>query len=357
MDSLFEAIKGKDLNMVQRLLNLPGTEVDAMNQHGETPLLRAIEFQNVEIVSELLVHGALPDGPEGSRYPPLWFAVDRNCQRIVPLLIQAGANVDVICNGCTPLAAACKPYFGVTTARMLVEADALVDKFESMAPLHAATKSNSTECVEFLISSGADVNLADSNGRTPLHLAAQREQIGCVQLLLQAGALPNKTDPEGCNALHYLGLRDAKSALVVESLIQAGIDVKHRNKHGLTPLQALSQKYHSSGSERRKKKDDFYVSIQDVDAAITDLVIAGDRSWPEVPTPCVGLEKALLPIYKEAPEDLPQLFQRLEPRLQDVVRNTLILLHGRLHEKSLRMAVLAEVLKPPSWETWVIQKS
>jgi hypothetical protein len=80
-------------------------------------------------------------------------------------------------------------------------------------------------------------------------------------------------------------------------------------------------------------------------AIIVQLVTAGDRSWQHVPTPCVGLEMALRSVYTNAPQELPALFRRLQPQVQEVVRNTLKVLHrGFVNEEALRMEVLVRVL-------------
>ena len=44
----------------------------------------------------------------------------------------------------------------------------------------------------------------------------------------------------------------------------------------------------------------------------TALVPAGDRSWQCVPTPCPGLEAAMLSVWQAAPDELPRLVKRME---------------------------------------------
>ena len=45
---------------------------------------------------------------------------------------------------------------------------------------------------------------------------------------------------------------------------------------------------------------------------MTTLVAAGDRSWESVPTPCPGLEAAMLSVWQAAPDEMPELVKRME---------------------------------------------
>lgn len=47
------------------------------------------------------------------------------------------------------------------------------------------------ECAALLVSGGADIELADLDGRTPLWFAVQQGQTACALMLLRAGASAN----------------------------------------------------------------------------------------------------------------------------------------------------------------------
>lgn len=57
-----------------------------------------------------------------------------------------------------------------------------------------AVKSHQTDCLEFLLSKGANTHLGDGFGNTALHKAAYLGHEDCVKLLIQHGA-----DPFACN--------------------------------------------------------------------------------------------------------------------------------------------------------------
>src|SRR4051794_37121828 len=56
--------------------------------------------------------------------------------------------------------------------------------------------------VESFLDSGANVNVAGSNGQTPLMQAAEMENLGILQLLLARGADVNLPGYFGCTPLH-----------------------------------------------------------------------------------------------------------------------------------------------------------
>lgn len=64
-------------------------------------------------------------------------------------------------------------------------------------------KNNDQKAVEKLISKGADLNLADSKGKTALMYAAENSNDKLVEILLARGADPSIVDPNRMRALDY----------------------------------------------------------------------------------------------------------------------------------------------------------
>jgi hypothetical protein len=130
--------------------------------------------------------------------------------------------------------------------------------------------------------------------RTPMHGAARYRQPECVTALLAAGA----------------------DACITEI-------------HGRSPVL------------RCFAKDAEYSDIR----IIAMLVAAGDRQWACVPSPCPGLVSALMSVWKEAPEELPQLAARLTPGVKRRIQAALCTLHHvspRHLPEHIRMSMLDE---------------
>jgi len=75
------------------------------------------------------------------------------------------------------------------------------DKF-GRTPLMYSCLGDHSECAEFLIKCGADVNMKDMLGRTSLLWAAHKGNFSCLKLLLSRGADWKEKDNEGQTSLH-----------------------------------------------------------------------------------------------------------------------------------------------------------
>ena len=339
---LFDAITIGDLAEVESFLQTPGVDVDINieEEYGEedayTPLIRAIGCNQKSIVEVLLAHGAAVNGVDSAESTPLQVACwqDNANKEIVKLLLEHGAEIDAFMGRfeMTPLTLACNAKANVGIVQLLLNAGADANGGNGeIAPLHEAAKFKNIKALKLLIKAGADVNIqatvdyylpAES---TPLHFAARTGNIVSVATLLAAGADPNITNEDGETPLHSTELRP--SADIVNALLAAGCDPLHRDNDGRTPLQLFF-------NQRRNRN--FSASHFKI---ITALVAAGDRSWGCVPTPCPGLEAAMLSVWQDAPEELPELVKRLKDPPQNLIE-----LYARIHNKEMKK-VVQEVLR------------
>ena len=331
-------------------------EEDAENNGEEeventyTALGAAIIKDDRAIIEILFAHGASVNGPVGVFVTPLQLACQSGSLDIVSLLLEHGADVDATTvETRTPLTLACESDENLDIVELLLNAGADENGGDKrIVPIREAARSGNTEAVELLIaemnsSYVADLFLVPPPGwSSPLHCAACRNQLNCVTTLLAARAYPNSTDAEGQNPLHDAAWN--LSVDVVLPLLYAGCSPLHRDNNGRTPLQYLYE-----------KRNEELVSVEDYKIIIT-LVAAGDHSWQCVPTPCPGLEAAMLCVWTDAPDELPELvkrthnppenltelFPRMDEEMQKVVQEVLRVLH---HHFSGFPQVKEQVLK------------
>jgi ankyrin repeat protein len=149
-----EAIRKKDGNTVQEMLDVPGTTI-----------VNARDVTSGETALHIVV----------ARRDLTW----------ITFLAAKGANVNAR-NG-----------RGVT-------------------PLQLAVGMGFTEGVELLLEKGARVDEPDAAGETPLISAVHRRDTGLMRLLLKAGANPDRADNSGRTAREYASLGGKGNSLLTE---------------------------------------------------------------------------------------------------------------------------------------------
>ncbi|GAU87169.1 hypothetical protein RvY_00061 [Ramazzottius varieornatus] len=198
-----------DLELIDWLLN-EGSEIDARNRAGVTPMMVAVHHGYFDLVRLLA-------SKEGS---------DLNAED------RFGQNLLWYCFGGTErygqIAAFC-----LNTKKPVEPTSNLIGK---PILVRACEKGNKArDIVELLIRSGCNVDeAAVRTGRTPLIEAARRGASGVIQLLLQEGADPDLVDHKQVHSTHEAVYHGHVEALQV--LASAGAHLDSPAHHGNTPL-------------------------------------------------------------------------------------------------------------------------
>lgn len=242
-------------DIVHRMI-AAGADVNARNSYRGTVLTKAITHVSyslaLETIRELISKKASVVAADDYGQTPLMLAASNSETELVNMLLEAGAKPSLNAKdkaGRTALINAAGSFraSSLPIMRTLLGSGAKVNEAneDGATALMLAAKSASVERVETLLKSGAtaSVNAKDKRGLPALIYAitgygqSEIELIKTVKALLAAGAHVNEVDETGRTALMHLaeGYRTGMTELV-QTLIDAGANVKTANNDGQTPL-------------------------------------------------------------------------------------------------------------------------
>ena len=127
---------------------------EKQKQYGCTPLVVAIQGNDIKVATYLLSNGANVNFVDTKKWTPIFHAIQSNQVDMVKLLLRSGADVNVL-DG------------------------------TKAAPIHWAAFGGQSEILRLLIAAGADKNALDDRGLNPITIAAQLRHVDVVRMLLR----------------------------------------------------------------------------------------------------------------------------------------------------------------------------
>jgi uncharacterized protein len=171
-------------------------ELNARDAHGRTPLHVATFAKQRSAIQALAKGGADLNLLEHDRYDAVTIASVANDEETLRLLLSLGASAKQVTSrydGTALIAAAHLGHAGVV--RQLIAAGAPLDHVNNLhwtAAIESVVLGDGgprhQDTLRALIASGANLQLADREGRTPLQLAKGRGYAEMVKMLEAAGA-------------------------------------------------------------------------------------------------------------------------------------------------------------------------
>jgi ankyrin repeat protein len=236
---LIVAISQRQAAVAEKLLDFPAV-IQGVNEFfvatdpkKRTAFQLAVEKGQAGVVAKMLAFGSNINAPDADGVTPLQHAVVKGNLALVRTLIAEGADLNrPFPGGETPLHAACgAPEIAdgalrATLVRCLVRAGADPDLAlaagSKATPLHlAAQAANGAEALAVLLEFKAQTERTDAQGSTPLFYAARRSDAAVLRQLLQAGADPNARHLQDARTPLIEAVRE-NSAAAVRALLDFG---------------------------------------------------------------------------------------------------------------------------------------
>jgi len=220
------------------LLVESGSNPNARNNLGETPLHLAAIANNLVVAKALIAFGADISARDRNEETALFFAVRKGSTDIVRLLVSSKTDANVRGkNGYTPLIVAIrwgedKAEIG-RIAQYLVDSGADVNArkpgggwgaagSDGQTALQQASEFGYASVVELLIRRGADVNQEFKDGRTPLYWAARNGRKDIVEILIRSGANVNAKASGRSALMAAMAARQERRSEIYELLVKHG---------------------------------------------------------------------------------------------------------------------------------------
>ncbi|KAL7950549.1 ankyrin repeat-containing domain protein [Trichoderma barbatum] len=236
----------KGLTEVVRALLEYGSDINAADSSGQTPLHCAAEHGMCEIAEILFAHKSITgqqaniDAPDRYRYTPLHYAARAGEREMVELLLQNKASTNHQSHrGETPLHVAVEYP---TVVRLLAEAGSRLDAltlYES-TPLHFAVIKGSLESAKVLLEQGASWDTVDYENNSPLRYAIVANDVTIVEAIIQ-----HRLKLKKCVEISWADLKSAmvpSARRIMEFLVKwlpSILSMKDDNDN--TPLHAAAE--------------------------------------------------------------------------------------------------------------------
>lgn len=188
---LYLAAQNGSAAMIERLLEAGASAQQEVGHEGETVLMTVARTGNVEAAEVLLRNGAIVDARENWHgQTALMWAAAQSHPEMIRALADAGADVNARSN------------VEEWERQMTREPREKWLPPGGMTPVMFAAREGCTECVPVLVAAGADVNLTTPDGLSPVVLALINGHYDAAAALIEAGVDVNLIDYAGRGALY-----------------------------------------------------------------------------------------------------------------------------------------------------------
>ncbi|XP_063927802.1 uncharacterized protein LOC135140972 [Zophobas morio] len=226
-----------------------GTDVNAANKYGRTPLYVAVENGHEEVVKYLVDEAhANVNKKAWDGLGPLELAIKQGNVNMVRLFLEKNVDVDSTDGyGMKPLHLAAKQS-NLEILVMVLERSKSVDvrTSNSRTSLHFTVENGNLAFCEYLLEKKARVNVSDETGKSCLFLAIIFGHWEIFELLLKHNANVDAFDNEGTNCVHWAAEHGRLKMLEVLANKSKRAIIDEKCMNGSTPLHWAAHKGHNA---------------------------------------------------------------------------------------------------------------
>lgn len=251
----------RDFEIMKLLLD-HGADINALGRGGFTPLHESFSMSDsntnkppavkgIEVSRFLLEKGARSDIKNETGATALEYAASQEKCDLATfrLVLSRCSDVDAL-NQCLSNLGKSRPTEDkIVMIRSLISSGADLESKDKngRTPLLRSVQNQST--FEALLHCGALLGAVDAKGRGVLHMAAHLVMVPRLRELVQLGLNPSSVDSNGSNLLHEIvGDRSLKEELV-KVLLDWGISINSRNLSGQTCLHVYFEQFIQNNPE------------------------------------------------------------------------------------------------------------
>jgi ankyrin repeat protein len=161
-------------------------DINETDRYGRTQLHISAEKGSQAQVLRLLENGAELDMGDDTEKTALHYAVLNGHTNIVKILLEEGADSNLQDeNGCSCLLLLRRNIEQILPLLLEFGANLEIADYEGRTLLNLAAQTKDKNFIKFLLDAGADVNCQDAKGMTPLLNAAKAKNYEVVEFLLK----------------------------------------------------------------------------------------------------------------------------------------------------------------------------
>ena len=218
---LFDAVEGGDLDILNHIVNNID-EINSVDNSGRTALFYAVLKEKEEVAKFLVTHGININITDKKRQNALFNAVILGSENIslIEMLIEKGVKLNV------------KDSSENTLLDEILKIDAISKEenptYDNKYRLVHKSK-NYLKLTTILIEHGLAVDRKDELGKTVLYKEVERANYDTIKFLLSSGADINAEDNDGKTVFFDACIKGLSNLTMIDFLINSGIDIEKKD--------------------------------------------------------------------------------------------------------------------------------